>query len=235
MKTPLRLFVTSLILFGASPGRALSVIPPPDIHHTALHVAAEKGDTAALRQAIGALRRRERDTELNRIDREGYSPLAYAARAGNLEAVEILVKAGATVDRADDYGGWTPLLQAADQRHAAVVRYLVAHGANPNVSTRIGKTPLSVALQGSVFTFGPAGDREATVRALLVGGADPALLLQGFDHSRTVTTEPDAERRQMLETIRQLEAECRELKEILARIRAQAGDNVPRPTGDGPR
>lgn len=238
MKTLLHIAVAGLLLGTAGPTRALSLIPPPDLRHTPLHAAAEKGDAAQARELIKAMRGRERKAALNGLDREGYSPLAYAARAGSLEIVQLLVKAGATVDLTDDHGGWTPLLQAADQRHAAVVGYLLDHGANPNVVTRIGKTPLSVALAGSIFTFGPAGDRDATVRVLLAKGADPAPLLRWLDQAREAASQPaplpagyQEERRQMLDMIRRLEEECRQLQETIARIRAVTGDHVPRPNG----
>lgn len=180
----LGIIATGLALIVVQRGSALTVMPPPDSNHTALHAAAEKGDAAALRTLIKSLRSRLRSKELNRLDREGYTPLAYAARAGNLEIVELLVKSGASVDRTDEYAGWTPLMQAANQRHAAVVRYLLNHGANPNAVTRTGKTPLLAALEGSLFSFGAAGDRGATVRSLLEKGADPEPLLRCFDRER---------------------------------------------------
>ena len=40
-----------------------------------------------------------------------------------------LEQAGAQVDVVDAATGWTPLHYAASQRHAAVVDFLLAHGA----------------------------------------------------------------------------------------------------------
>jgi hypothetical protein len=238
MKTSQRLRAAGLLFILAAAGRAFSPMPIPDGTHTALHVAAENGDAKKVNELVRAMRSRDRKVELNRLDREGYSPLAYAARVGSVESVRLLVAAGAEVDRLDDYGGWTPLLHAASGAHAAVVRYLLEHGANPNATTRLGYTPLSVALHGSFFSPGAPGDREATVRALLAKGADPALLLNAFDK---VTAEPGetptradfvGERRQLVNKIHELEEECRRLNETIARIRAAAGDPSSRPSGN---
>ena len=224
---------------------ALEVILPPDQNYTRLHAAAEHGDLGQLREALKALPRSRRAAELNRLDREGYTPLTYAARGGALDLVKLLVEAGAAVDVADEQGGWTPLLQAADQRHADVVRYLLEHGANPNTVTRLGYTPLSVALAGSVFSYGPPGDRDATVKVLLEKRADPAPLLAAADGRADATADLrrqiDAlqaerqrltavalkfqnEREQLERECRRLEAECQRLQEIIEKIRSATGN-----------
>lgn len=152
--------------------RALSVEPPPDIHHTALHKAADRCDPESGRGFVDALSTDTRTAEINRLDREGHTPLACAARNGCLALARILLEQGAAVDATDDDTRWTPLLQAADQRHADMVRYLLTRGASVNVRAGFGQTPLTAAILGAVFTFGPEGDRDDTVHALLDGGAD---------------------------------------------------------------
>ena len=55
----------------------------------------------------------------------------YAAQNGHCKAAEVLLKAGAAVDVANRKGS-TPLHFAASWSHAAVVRLLLAAGADPN-------------------------------------------------------------------------------------------------------
>ena len=90
--------------------RALSVITPPDIDYTALHKAAEDCDIEKERSEMKALQPADRSKEINRLDREGYTPLSYAARYGCIKVVKLLVKSGALVDAHEERGGWKPLL-----------------------------------------------------------------------------------------------------------------------------
>jgi ankyrin repeat protein len=83
-----------------------------------------------------------------------------------------LLDEGAAVDATDDFARWTPLLRAANQRHAEVVRFLLAHGANVNVQAGLGQTPLTEAILGTYFDLGPSGNRDETVQVLLSSGAD---------------------------------------------------------------
>ncbi|XP_063393978.1 histone-lysine N-methyltransferase EHMT1 [Cydia fagiglandana] len=62
---------------------------------------------------------------------EGMTALHTAARYGHKEAcAAILGSARSQVDPRD-HGGWTPLVWAAEHSHAAVVRLLLEHGADP--------------------------------------------------------------------------------------------------------
>jgi hypothetical protein len=223
--------VCSILLVGTAVerARANSVVLPPDINHSALHQAAEKCEASKAREALKALAPAQRQKAINLLDREGYAPLGYAARAGCLEVVKLLVEAGATIDISDGRGGWTPLLQAADQRHADVVRYLLDHGANPNTKTRIGKTPLSVALVGSAFSYGPKGNRDATLKALLEKNADPSPLLAAYAELQKGVREQENQIEELQAACRRLEGERQRLSEILDKIRAEAGNREPRP------
>jgi ankyrin repeat protein len=105
--------------------------------------------------------------------------LVWAAKAGRVEAIELLVELGARVD-ADPYRG-TPLAWAAANGRVAAIRRLVERGADPNgrgtfggPSHGEGVTPLHLAAQSG---------RRDTVEALLELGADPTILdeLHGGD------------------------------------------------------
>ena len=97
--------------------------------------------------------------------------LAWAARNGRVEALELLIERGASVD-ADVYRG-TALSWAAACGRVEAIRRLVALGADPSRRTSFGgpghgegTTALHLAAQN--------GDLD-TIRALLELGADPAL------------------------------------------------------------
>lgn len=65
---------------------------------------------------------------INQTDDHGSTALYWAARFGQLKAVEILLKAAADVNHKNEYG-WSPIYWACKNRHAAVVRFLLEHGA----------------------------------------------------------------------------------------------------------
>lgn len=229
-KILLRRTSAAVILFSAVVfAGANSVVLPPDPNYTELHRAAENCDAGKTREALDALPAPQTQEAINLLDREGYTPLAYAARTGCLEVVKLLLQKGASVDAAEAHSGWTPLLWAANQRHADVVRYLLDRGADPNRKTQIGKTPLSVALAGPVFSYGPEGDREATVKALLEKSADPSPLLAAHDELRKVMRAQQEQLEALQNECRRLEAECQHLNETIEKIRNAAGDREPRP------
>ncbi len=96
----------------------------------------------------------------------GITPLMWAARSGDIDAVTALLDAGAEVD-APDRNTWTALLHALHKRRAAAVRVLLDRGANPNVRTPSGMTPLMMA----------ADDPDPESLCLLLQhGADPHVL-----------------------------------------------------------
>lgn len=96
----MKIFVLTLIFACAIAGQAqaLSVAPPPDIDNTDLHKAAEACDVKKARAVLNATPATEKPKEINRIDREGYTPLAYAAQNGCMDVVTLLVEANAVVD-----------------------------------------------------------------------------------------------------------------------------------------
>jgi ankyrin repeat protein len=99
------------------------------------------------------------------LDEFGRSDLHYAARDGDLAAVEKLVSHGADVNL-QDKRGWTPLHFAAQALSEDVTTYLLSHGARVDLEDAYGNTPLSTA------TFACKGDGRV-IRALRAAGADP--------------------------------------------------------------
>ena len=74
----------------------------------------------------------------------GLTPLAFAAREGDIDSARLLIDAGANVNQTTNYG-WTPLLIATNNRHYKLASYLVERGANVNLADRAGTTPLTLA------------------------------------------------------------------------------------------
>ncbi len=96
----------------------------------------------------------------------GMTPLHWAARAGSLACVKLLLDCGADLD-ARNKSRRTPLQLAAESGQAEVVKLIVKAGADLNTQDRKGRTPLHRA------TY--EGHAEAA-EALLAAGADGTVL-----------------------------------------------------------
>lgn len=95
--------------------------------------------------------------------------LSEAVKAGDRQAVRVLLKNRADVNAADP-DGTTPLQWAAGSDDIETVQLLIHAGANAKAANRYGVTPLSLA----------ATNRNAVmVDALLKAGADPNAALPG--------------------------------------------------------
>jgi ankyrin repeat protein len=118
---------------------------------TPLMRAARAGDTAAIRLLLDA------GADAKRTTKDGNTALMFAAGVGYrdkntrgaerdaLEAVKIFVSAGFDV-RQRNSREETALHGAADRGADTIVQYLVDHGAELNVKTKQGFTPLDVAM-----------------------------------------------------------------------------------------
>ena len=95
-------------------------------------------------------------------NRVGETPLMMAALKAEVDAVDALVAHGAAVQK----DGWSPLHYAATGGSAAIVKRLLAKGAQLEARSPNGTTPLMMAAR--------YGNEEA-VDALLAAGADRTL------------------------------------------------------------
>ena len=112
----------------------------------------------------------------------GFTPLMFAAQAGDLESVKLLLAAGADVNDATPDDGNT-LVLASQNAQEDVALYLLEKGANPNSADGFGITPLHWSMQRSIeLLYGrpKETDKFWTLRnmpelakALLVHGANP--------------------------------------------------------------
>jgi uncharacterized protein len=123
----------------------------------ALFKAADRGCDAFARKLLDS------GASLLARDRRGASPLAHAAREGQLKLVEFFLAEGAPIDARNVDGG-TALLAAAEGEKHSTVALLLARGADPNLPGHNGVTPLmAAAFKGN----------ERIFEALLGRGANP--------------------------------------------------------------
>jgi hypothetical protein len=114
------------------------------------------------------------DFILNEYSRDGYTPLGLAAFFGHEDATRWLIDHGAKVDAVSRNAMQVqPLHSACAGNHTAIVRLLLAAGADPNAVQQDGFRPLHAAAQN--------GNLELA-SLLLEHGADPTLT---DSHGRT--------------------------------------------------
>lgn len=100
-----------------------------------LLAAAEEGDERALKALLGIANKRPKEerTEFLGTKNQGkFTALHNTANYGKSRCMEMLIKAGADIDRCDNYAGWTPLIMAARYGQSGCILVLLAHGANLN-------------------------------------------------------------------------------------------------------
>jgi ankyrin repeat protein len=125
--------------------------------------AAEPTVLEAVKSAnLPALRAElQRHVDVNAPGPDGTTALHWAVHLNNVEAADLLLKAGAKPAAPNRYGV-TPLLMAATNGNARMIELLVGAGADPNAASPEGETPLMLAAR--------AGVREA-IAALVAHGA----------------------------------------------------------------
>ena len=172
---------------------------------------SRRGQTALMR----AVAQKHADVVRSLIDRgadvrarskDGFSPLLFAAREGDLESAKILLAAGAEVNESSSEFG-APLLLAASSGHQDLALLLLQRGANPNAADRYGATGLHYALSRGIASLNGASFANYTsylirpnmlelTKALLARGADPNARIEkpcplgGKDSQSTVGATP---------------------------------------------
>jgi ankyrin repeat protein len=113
--------------------------------------------------------------------------LKHASFGGDLDTVRQLLDAGTDPNATDEHGSGTLLTF-----HPEVVRYLLSHGADPNIQTNETGSPVLAGL-----TF---GDHLECVRHLLEAGADPnrACDATGETPLHGAVTDKDLDRTQLV-------------------------------------
>lgn len=150
--------------------------------------AAAAGDRVRL---AALLRKTAADTP-----EDAWGALVWASRAGQVEAVALLLDAGADPNRPDRRQGWTPLMHALHTHQVAVARLLLARGADPRIGSA-GTSPVVMAtldnesaLVRSMLTAGlPRDQRQRALDEAIGGGA-----LADIDRSLTGTCRTETAR-----------------------------------------
>lgn len=117
------------------------------------YLALRNNDTAALRTL-------PKTSDVNLHGKRGTTPLMDAAAFGSLDAMKLLLAAGADVNAANAFGATALMWCAGDLDK---VRLLVGKGADVNAKSKQGSTALLIAT---------ADGASEVVRLLLEGGAD---------------------------------------------------------------
>jgi ankyrin repeat protein len=128
---------------------------------SALHWAADRGDTAIVSALIKAKANLATKTRIN-----AYTPLHVAAKAGHGAVVQMLLAAGADA-KAPTSAGVTPLHLAAGSGTVEGVSALLDKGADPNArDPELGQTPL---------VYAASANRPMVITTLVKRGADPSI------------------------------------------------------------
>ena len=130
----------------------------------------------------------------------GFTALLFAARAGCLECVQILVKAGADPNLGDP-DGVTALLTAIENLHFDVAAWLVKRGVDVDHWDTWGRSALYAAVDLDSVPTGGRADRPSLdhtsslelIRMLLAAGANPNLQLKLFPPYRSLRDDRGAD------------------------------------------
>jgi ankyrin repeat protein len=114
---------------------------------------------------MSLLDRKDVDIDAGRAD--GSTALAWAAYEDDEQAVDLLIRAGADVNKANDFHGVTPLALACANGNSRVVRKLLDAGADPDRAQWSGETPLMTcantgAVDGATALLEHGADVNAT-------------------------------------------------------------------------
>ena len=124
--------------------------------------------------------------DVNARNSDGETPLLAAARQGDADIAQLLLRYGADVN-ALDKNHVSPLLVAARQGHAAIVKPLLDHGADVNALDKNHVSPLLVAArQGHAAIVKPLLDHGADVNALDKNHVSPLLVAARQGHAAIV-------------------------------------------------
>ena len=121
-----------------------------------LRDAIRTGNSAAIAALV------KQRVDVNATEKDGATPLHWAAHMDDQASVDALLKAGAKPNIANMYGV-TPLMLAAENGSAPVIERLLAAGADPKLTMPSGETPLMTAARTG---------RAAAVAALIAGGSN---------------------------------------------------------------
>ncbi len=119
--------VEKLLAAGANPRAANRYGVTP------LYLACQNANAAMIERLLKA------GADPNSVSTEGETALMTVARTGVVEAAKVLLDHGAKVDAREEWHGQTALMWAVDEQHPAMVKELIAHGADVNAVSKINE------------------------------------------------------------------------------------------------
>ena len=133
-----------------------------------IHVVARNGKLSSLKMLLDKYPR-----QVNVKDEYGRIPLYWAARAGHMDIVKLLIEKGSNVNaKADE--GWTPLHTTAYNGKDEAAEYLIQKGAVIDIRNEDGETPLYwAAKRGHFHLVKLFVDNGADVEARAKNGKTP--------------------------------------------------------------
>jgi uncharacterized protein len=149
---------------------------------TALYAAAEHSDPAMAVKLMAA------GADANKPLMSGETPLMVAAKRGNLETVRALLSGGANPNAQEASAGQTALMWALSDHQTAVVEELVKRGADVELASKSGFTPLMFAAQqgdadsGRILIRAGAKPNEAQPKS----GLTPLLIASAMGNAKAV-------------------------------------------------
>jgi ankyrin repeat protein len=148
---------------------------------TPLVFAVIKGDAPSIKALLAA------GADVNYNLPSGSKPLLVALANRRADAAMALLEGGAHVNAREEKTGQTPLHVAAQQGELELVRALLSRKADPNARTfrttppktkYTGDGPRPQAGEQTPLMLAARRDHEEVMRALVAGGADPAIRAQ---------------------------------------------------------
>jgi ankyrin repeat protein len=138
-----------------------------------LFVAVEKGDSTAATNLLA------KGARVDARNDRGWTPLIVAVREDYSEIVSNLVEKGADVNaRSTSTNGSAVLCFAAEAGDLKVIQFLLDHGADIDIQSKDGRTPLYDAATKKQL---------AAARLLLAKGADPNKLVRKIEKGNVLT------------------------------------------------
>ena len=206
------LAISTLLLVAATPDDS----PVAD--------AAQRGEVEEIRNLL------RQGADPSEAQPDGMTALHWSALNNQLDIVETLIFAGATLQPATRVGGYTPLHLASRSGNAEVVAALLEAGANPDILTGTGAASLHFASEANAVgvvnalvghgadvnvqdgyssrtpaMFAAARNSAAALQALIDAGADLSLVSNTRDIAKIA--EADQEERTRRARIREAEKE----------------------------
>src|SRR5579871_4113587 len=141
---------------------------------------------------LTALHNLLKNSDVNTKDQRESTPLMYAAAYGSLDAMKLLISAGADVNAKNAFDA-TALMWCAND--LAKVRLLTGKGANVNARSKQGRTPLTIAASGdgNLEVVKLLVEKGATIAVQATSAAEKAsgeAASSGFPASRKTESSP---------------------------------------------